>query len=290
MHLKTLTPERQVSESGYRFLNPELGRWCSRDPIGHLGGPNVYGFVGSRPVDREDNLGRLTYESEDPDKSDCGFADDGISVGCGFKWKIKWKLDEGETDGWIIQKMDVYRQIEDCEANTLTSDSPWWKKSSFIYYEVWPVVDGNIYVYHRGVSGESGFTPNIGPTFLNGTQGEGTDTWKWEAYYGYPSPGGQPGTRGNIFIFGTAHFFAWNNNVLPSNFSSCPAGAPCRNNWATKDDPSNWSVASGTAVSWGSGYSQNVVKRNVHMSWDCCCPDRFNTLFVHPPVNGKPVW
>ena len=33
MYLKTLTPERRVSESGYRFLNPEIGTWISRDPI-----------------------------------------------------------------------------------------------------------------------------------------------------------------------------------------------------------------------------------------------------------------
>jgi len=36
MHLKTLTPERQVSESGYRSYSSQLGRWPSRDPLGDL--------------------------------------------------------------------------------------------------------------------------------------------------------------------------------------------------------------------------------------------------------------
>ena len=36
MYLKTLTPERRVSESGLRFLNPQLGRFVSRDPTADL--------------------------------------------------------------------------------------------------------------------------------------------------------------------------------------------------------------------------------------------------------------
>jgi len=31
--------------SGYRFYNPELGRWINRDPIEEEGGLNLYGFV-----------------------------------------------------------------------------------------------------------------------------------------------------------------------------------------------------------------------------------------------------
>jgi len=63
MHVKTLTPERQVSESGYRFYSPELGRWPSRDPIGERGGLNLYGFVGNRSVDLVDPLGRTAFPS-----------------------------------------------------------------------------------------------------------------------------------------------------------------------------------------------------------------------------------
>jgi len=57
MHLKTLTPERQVSESGYRFYSPALGRWLSRDPIEERGGPNLLSFVDNSPIVYFDVLG-----------------------------------------------------------------------------------------------------------------------------------------------------------------------------------------------------------------------------------------
>ncbi len=33
---------------GYRYYNPDWGRWINRDPIEEMGGLNVYGFVGNR--------------------------------------------------------------------------------------------------------------------------------------------------------------------------------------------------------------------------------------------------
>jgi len=42
---------------GYRYYNPDLGRWISRDPIGEEGGVNIYGFVSNHPVLRIDILG-----------------------------------------------------------------------------------------------------------------------------------------------------------------------------------------------------------------------------------------
>jgi len=35
---------------GYRYYSPQLGRWPSRDPIGELGGLNVYSFVLNAPT------------------------------------------------------------------------------------------------------------------------------------------------------------------------------------------------------------------------------------------------
>ncbi len=43
--------------SGYRYYNPELGRWINRDPIGEMGGLNLYAFVGNAPLHRVDPLG-----------------------------------------------------------------------------------------------------------------------------------------------------------------------------------------------------------------------------------------
>jgi RHS repeat-associated protein len=39
-----------MSLYGYRFYNPDIGRWVNRDPIGERGGLNVYGFVGNQAV------------------------------------------------------------------------------------------------------------------------------------------------------------------------------------------------------------------------------------------------
>src|SRR6185436_4343348 len=41
----------------YRAYDPNLQRWLSRDPIGELGGLNLYGYVGNSPVNTIDSLG-----------------------------------------------------------------------------------------------------------------------------------------------------------------------------------------------------------------------------------------
>ena len=47
----------RVSCYGYRYYDPETGRWPSRDPIGEVGGINLYGFVGNDGVNQWDILG-----------------------------------------------------------------------------------------------------------------------------------------------------------------------------------------------------------------------------------------
>lgn len=42
---------------GYRFYNPSTGRWPNRDPLGEIGGLNLYGLVGNDPVQRFDPFG-----------------------------------------------------------------------------------------------------------------------------------------------------------------------------------------------------------------------------------------
>ena len=45
---------------GYRFYSPSIGRWITRDPLGEVGGINLYGFVHNDPVNLVDPLGLLT--------------------------------------------------------------------------------------------------------------------------------------------------------------------------------------------------------------------------------------
>lgn len=42
---------------GFRYYDPQTGRWLSRDPIGERGGLNLYGMVGNNPVNFWDYLG-----------------------------------------------------------------------------------------------------------------------------------------------------------------------------------------------------------------------------------------
>jgi len=42
---------------GYRYHNPQTGRWIGRDPSEEVGGVNLFGFVGNDPVNGVDPLG-----------------------------------------------------------------------------------------------------------------------------------------------------------------------------------------------------------------------------------------
>jgi RHS repeat-associated protein len=47
---------------GYRFYNPVVGKWLSRDPIEELGGMNLNGMVGNNPVNEVDALGLASLD------------------------------------------------------------------------------------------------------------------------------------------------------------------------------------------------------------------------------------
>src|SRR5262249_36111574 len=47
----------------------ETGRWLSRDPIGEIGGNNLYDYVANNPLNRRDRLG-LCDNTSTPEKTD----------------------------------------------------------------------------------------------------------------------------------------------------------------------------------------------------------------------------
>ncbi len=60
---------------GFRYYDPETGRWPSRDPIEERGGINLYGFVGNDGLNKWDYLGLVMICREPPgnpqDSSNC---------------------------------------------------------------------------------------------------------------------------------------------------------------------------------------------------------------------------
>ena len=61
------TPESRglracVAYYGYRYYDPATGRWPSRDPIGELGGFNLFAFVGNNGVNSLDILGGVSMK------------------------------------------------------------------------------------------------------------------------------------------------------------------------------------------------------------------------------------
>ena len=46
-----------LNQMGYRWYNPVLGRWLSRDPIGNKGGVNQQSFVNNSPINSVDEYG-----------------------------------------------------------------------------------------------------------------------------------------------------------------------------------------------------------------------------------------
>ncbi len=49
---------------GYRYYDPQTGRWPSRDPIEEAGGLNLYGFIGNEGVNDVDVLGLVSIAFE----------------------------------------------------------------------------------------------------------------------------------------------------------------------------------------------------------------------------------
>jgi RHS repeat-associated protein len=59
---KPVDPATGLYYYGYRWFDPETGRWINRDPIEESGGVNLYGFVGNQAVTHVDRLGMWKIE------------------------------------------------------------------------------------------------------------------------------------------------------------------------------------------------------------------------------------
>ena len=59
---KPVDAETGYSYYGYRYYNPDTGRWLNRDPLGERGGVNLYGFLSNAPIGAIDALGLAWWE------------------------------------------------------------------------------------------------------------------------------------------------------------------------------------------------------------------------------------
>jgi len=55
----------------FRWYDPEVARWTTRDPLGMIDGPNVYEYVIGNPIVSTDPLGLLTREWCEDEYEDC---------------------------------------------------------------------------------------------------------------------------------------------------------------------------------------------------------------------------
>jgi RHS repeat-associated protein len=87
-----------LSYYGYRFYQPVMGRWLTRDPLQEAGGINLYGFVQNNPVNMIDPLGlfswgfggswgpiTVSWDSSNPTKSNVSLLSD-LEIGGGFSF------------------------------------------------------------------------------------------------------------------------------------------------------------------------------------------------------------
>jgi len=65
---KPLDPDTRLYYYGYRYYDPNTGRWPSRDPIAERGGLNLYGFIRNNGLAWIDYLGLTCYLIVGPDQ------------------------------------------------------------------------------------------------------------------------------------------------------------------------------------------------------------------------------
>ena len=149
MYLKTLTPERQVSESGLRYYTPTLGRWLSRDRERDSDFYRAMGNATSTHVDpRGDSAASLISSSasvpvaafvpnsvvEADSNVDAPKADDEAD------YEIQVKFEGGPANGYVMQKVEV-KEATMRRYDWLGWECKWFE-SNWTYYE-WFRLDAN---------------------------------------------------------------------------------------------------------------------------------------------------
>jgi RHS repeat-associated protein len=92
---------------GYRFYNPSTGRWLSRDPIGEMGGKNLYGFCFNDSVYAIDDLGMGVIEDAANMSAGVG---DSLTMGLTREARkgLNWMFSDGYDDSGVNTESGFY--------------------------------------------------------------------------------------------------------------------------------------------------------------------------------------
>ena len=237
---------------GFRYYDPETGRWPSRDLIEEEGGRNVYQSMENDGLNRLDNLGLLpTLEAiphsmatrENPYVGDCGLA----------TWVIEWKIGGKAADflfgGQIIQDVEIRTDITDC------SGLPWYNEARGepiphlrTYTESWRVLPSSF-----TVNGLEDLTPGA----LGISQND-FDRRKNADIFGSDeeliSEQCQQPSKGTITTVGYARYYPVQG---PVNWPRGRSGAELLRSTTINPD-------------WDKPGTSNLVKRSFKVRWDCC--------------------
>jgi RHS repeat-associated protein len=246
VHRTRVCPKNRRSRPGvadylYRYYDPVIGRWPSRDPIGEEGGINLYSFVDNDAGNQIDYLGnkpgesggafrgrdfRLSYESDDPIENNCG----------GHSWRIRFKVNRTLRFGGIVAQEIIYKkwEITDCKTGQKQA-----KSSGF--FELFGMAEGS------SVSDD--------------------DEWGFDE---------QTCTKGKIEIVGKAKFYentSGGTALFDQTFSRSFAVNPDFPQNSVGPIDQNRSFFPG-------GSDSNQVTRTLTAEWDCCAGDSKTKITV----------
>ena len=115
-------PETELYYYRARYMQPETGRFISRDPFGIWGDPVNLGsattYVGNNPWTHTDPYGDITVTRVSFQKWRCG----------GFQVKWIFKLDRAAfCDGYIVQEINYTRVMAPCNGAPAITKKHYWE-------------------------------------------------------------------------------------------------------------------------------------------------------------------
>ena len=140
---RRLDPTLNLHYFRARWFDSQLGRFTNRDPLQYVDGMSLYrGYLLPNNLDHSGAWLRYVSSKRQGEKK-CG-------EHIGQDWRLELE-DEAPCSGWLVQKVEVYCEREECDA---CSCPPAWDKESIgaskpsVYYEAWYIFEKSIDPVH----------------------------------------------------------------------------------------------------------------------------------------------